>query len=251
MLQIFGNSYIKFNELESFIVNKEKLIKNIKVKTDILDYLNDELCNSDYNIKYNKLSKFIKTKKMELKRYEPSKKKIENIFSELKKYIEENIENVLGSKSMNQIYSIIEPNKEFSRLKIEVGFSNKGKNEEEDVPELYLKTDGENNQTILPEYFFSTAQLNTVALSVFLGQALSMNLEVKTIFIDDPVGHFDDINVLAFVDLLRNIIKDGKWQIVISTHDESFFNLLKNKISDEYYNSKFITFSSVGKLAYS
>ncbi|NGT27520.1 hypothetical protein G6Z19_12505, partial [Clostridium perfringens] len=78
----------------------------------------------------------------------------------------------------------------------------------------------------------------------------SMDLKVKTIFIDDPVGHFDDINVLAFVDLLRNIIVDGKWQIVISTHDESFFNLLKNKISDDYYNSKFITFSSIGKLSY-
>ncbi|MGU8912191.1 hypothetical protein ACV3VH_09640, partial [Clostridium perfringens] len=192
----------------------------------------------------------IKMKKIKLKKYELSKNKIDKIFINLKKYIEENIENVLGSKSMNQIYSIIEPNKEFSRLKIEVGFSNKGKNQEEDIPELYLKTYGENNQTILPEYFFSTAQLNTVALSIFLGQALSMDLKVKTIFIDDPVGHFDDINVLAFVDLLRNIIVDGKWQIVISTHDESFFNLLKNKISDDYYNSKFITFSSIGKLSY-
>ncbi|HAT4267191.1 TPA: AAA family ATPase [Clostridium perfringens] len=250
MLQIFNNNYIKFNELKNYIINKDKIIKDIKVKVDILDYLNNELCNSDYNIKYNELNELIKMKKIKLKKYELSKNKIDKIFINLKKYIEENIENVLGSKSMNQIYSIIEPNKEFSRLKIEVGFSNKGKNQEEDIPELYLKTYGENNQTILPEYFFSTAQLNTVALSIFLGQALSMDLKVKTIFIDDPVGHFDDINVLAFVDLLRNIIVDGKWQIVISTHDESFFNLLKNKISDDYYNSKFITFSSIGKLSY-
>lgn len=250
MLQIFNNNYIKFNELENYIINKDNIIKDIKVKIDILDYLNNELCNSDYNIEYNRLNELIKIKKVELERYEPSKIKIDNIFVNLKKHIEENIENVLGSKSMNQIYSIIEPNKEFSKLKIEVGFSNKGNSEEEDVPELYLKTGGENNQTILPKYFFSTAQLNTVALSVFLGQALSMDFQVKTIFIDDPVGHFDDINVLAFVDLLKNIINDGKWQIVISTHDESFFNLLKNKISDEYYNSKFITFSSIGKLSY-
>lgn len=250
MLQIFNNNCIELNKLKNYIINKDNIIKDIKVKIDTLDYLNSELCNSDYNIKYNELAKFIKLKKIELKRYEPSKKKIDDIFINLKKYIEENIENVLGSKSMNKIYSIIEPNKEFSRLKIEVGFSNKGKSQEEDIPELYLKTDGENNQTILPEYFFSTAQLNTVALSIFLGQALSMDLKVKTIFIDDPVGHFDDINVLAFVDLLRNIIMDGKWQIVISTHDESFFNLLKNKISDDYYNSKFITFSSIGKLSY-
>ncbi|OCB00113.1 AAA family ATPase [Clostridium beijerinckii] len=248
MLQIFKKDNIDFSDLFSLFNKKENILKNLKSKIDILDYINNELCYSDYNIRYTELNREILIKERELKKYEPCKKKIDNIFSMLKRYIEENIENVLGSKSMNQIYSIIEPNKEFKKLKIEVGFANKGNKDDEDVPELYLESDGDGDETILPEYFFSTAQLNTVALSIFLGQALSMDLEVKTIFIDDPVGHFDDINVLAFVDLLRNIIKDGKWQIVISTHDESFYNLLKNKISDEYYNSKFITFSSVGKL---
>ncbi|GAA0785791.1 AAA family ATPase [Hathewaya limosa] len=247
MLQIFKKNYIDFSDLISLSNKKDDIIKNLKVKIDILDYINNELCSSDYNIKYTELSRDIAIKERELKKYKPCKEKIDYIFSILKKYIEENIENVLGSKSMNQIYSVIEPNKEFKKLKIEVMFTNNGNKDDEDVPELYLESDGD-DETILPEYFFSTAQLNTVALSIFLGQALSMDLEVKTIFIDDPVGHFDDINVLAFVDLLRNIIKDGKWQIVISTHDESFYNLLKNKISDEYYNSKFITFSSIGKL---
>lgn len=247
MLQIFKKNYIDFTDLISLFKKKDNIIKNLKVKVDILDYINNELCNSDYNVKYTELSRDIVIKERELKKYEPCKEKIDDIFSMLKKYIEENIENILGSKSMNQIYSIIEPNKEFKKLKIEVAFTNNVNKDDEDVPELYLESDGD-DETILPEYFFSTAQLNTVALSIFLGQALSMDLEVKTIFIDDPVGHFDDINVLAFVDLLRNIIKDGKWQIVISTHDESFYNLLKNKISDEYYNSKFITFSSIGKL---
>lgn len=247
MLQIFKVNYIDFSKLVFLYAEKDVIIKNLKSNIDILDYINNELCNSNYNIKYSELSKNISIKEDELKKYEACKKKVDDIFSKLKKYIEENIEEVLGSKSMNQIYSIIEPNKEFKKLQIEVSFTNSESGE--DIPELYLKSNGHEDEAILPEYFFSTAQLNTVALSIFLGQALSIDLEVKTIFIDDPVGHFDDINVLAFVDLLRNIIKDGEWQIVISTHDESFYNLLKNKISDEYYNSKFITFSSVGKFS--
>ncbi|MBX7406115.1 hypothetical protein K4H42_04165 [Clostridium chauvoei] len=247
MLQIFKGNYIDFSNLILLCKEKKHIIENLKRNIDILDYINIELCNSNYNEKYSVISKNISIKKYELKKYEASKNKIDGIFYNLKKYIEENIEEVLGSKPMNQIYSIIEPNKEFKKLKIEVSFTNS--EDGEDIPELYLKSSGDENEDILPEYFFSTAQLNTVALSIFLGQALSMDLEVKTIFIDDPVGHFDDINVLAFVDLLRNIIKDGEWQIVISTHDESFYNILKNKISDEYYNSKFITFSSVGKLS--
>jgi len=248
MLQMFKKKYIDFSDLISLFNKKDNIIKNLKIKVDILDYINNELCNSDYNVKYTELSRYIAIKEREFKKYEPCKEKIDDIFSMLKKYIEENIENVLGSKSMNQIYSIIEPNKEFKKLKIEVAFTNNGNKDDEDVPELHLESDGDDDESILPEYFFSTAQLNTVALSIFLGQALSMDLELKTIFIDDPVGHFDDINVLAFVDLLRNIIKDGKWQIVISTHDESFYNLLQHKISSEYYNSKFITFSSVGRI---
>ena len=49
ILQIFNNNYIKFNELKNYIINKDK-IKDIKVKVDILDYLNNELYNSDYNL---------------------------------------------------------------------------------------------------------------------------------------------------------------------------------------------------------
>ena len=89
----------------------------------------------------------------------------------------------------------------------------------------------------MPELFFSSAQLNTVALSMFLGGALSTaNPNVQSIFIDDPVGHFDDLNVLSFIDVLRTIITETGWQIVISTHEESFYELMKVKLSPRYYN---------------
>jgi len=50
--------------------------------------------------------------------------------------------------------------------------------------------------------------------------------------------------------LLRSITTDKQIdrQVVISTHDENFFNLLKKKFDPQYYNSKFIEFESYGKL---
>ena len=73
---------------------------------------------------------------------------------------------------------------------------------------------------------------------------------VNTIFMDDPIQYLDSINVLSFIDLLRSITtdKDLDRQVVISTHDENFFNLLKKKFDSEYYNSKFIEFESYGQL---
>ncbi len=69
---------------------------------------------------------------------------------------------------------------------------------EKDEPQLFIEVcEGEESskEVYRPETYFSTAQLNTVAFSSFFGRALSTNnLPVKTICIDDPIGHFDDMN---------------------------------------------------------
>ena len=68
---------------------------------------------------------------------------------------------------------------------------------------------------------------------------------------DDPIQYLDSINVLSFIDLMRIIITDKKIdrQLVISTHDENFFRLLKRKFDPDFYAAKFIEFESYGKLA--
>ncbi len=112
-----------------------------------------------------------------------------------------------------------------------------------------MKVSNSKNEDIMPELFFSSAQLNTVALSVFLGGALSAsNPKVNTIFIDDPIGHFDDLNVLSFIDVLRTIISETDWQIIISTHEESFYEIMKVKLNPKYYNSKFLIFKDEGNV---
>lgn len=59
-------------------------------------------------------------------------------------------------------------------------------------------------------------------------------------FTDDPIGHFDDMNILGFADLMRSLIDNSNWQIVISTHDEKIFRILQRKLSGEYYSSCFL-----------
>lgn len=81
-------------------------------------------------------------------------------------------------------------------------------NDEKNEPELYIKTLADKREPYHPELFFSTAQLNTVALSSFLSRALSLTeIPIGTIVIDDPVGHFDDMNILGFADLMEASLK--------------------------------------------
>ena len=114
-------------------------------------------------------------------------------------------------------------------------------NEEKNEPELYINTRTEDQNVYQPEWFFSTAQLNTVALSSFLSRALSLTeLPIGTILIDDPVGHFDDMNILGFADLIRSILEKSGKQIIITTHDETVYQIFRRKLPPEKYRSRFI-----------
>ena len=206
-------------------------------------------CMSDIIVKeFVKEYNQILEKKIQLeenKVFSENKKKIaENLFVTVKTQLEDYIKKVFGGITISQIYSKIQPHKRFTKLQYEINI-----NEDSGIPELYMKVLNNEKEDLMPELFFSSAQLNTVALSMFLGGALSTaNPNVQSIFIDDPVGHFDDLNVLSFIDVLRTIITETGWQIVISTHEESFYELMKVKLSPRYYNSKFFVFQEEGKI---
>ncbi|GAB6155484.1 hypothetical protein JCM17380_42350 [Desulfosporosinus burensis] len=102
---------------------------------------------------------------------------------------------------------------------------------------------------MLPELIFSTAQLNTISLCIFLSNALSNSgLDSQTLILDDPISSFDDINTVAFSDLLRILCVQNDWQIIFTTHDEKLFRLLQVKLSPKYHNSLFMQFKEKGQL---
>jgi exonuclease SbcC len=73
--------------------------------------------------------------------------------------------------------------------------------------------------------------------------------EYDFILIDDPIQSMDSINILATIDLLRGIVANLNKQIILTTHDFNFYNLLKMKIPRDKFKAKYFTFETFGKVA--
>lgn len=154
------------------------------------------------------------------------------------------INNFFYTDLITSIYQKIDPHPFFKTVSFECVFP------DDERPRLEVYLYEENSlQPISPALYFSSAQLNILSLSIFLAKALHIEhegLPVKTILIDDPIHSMDSINVLSVIDLLRNISINFDRQIVLSTHDENFYELLKLKIPEDKFGSKFIRFKSFG-----
>lgn len=147
---------------------------------------------------------------------------------------------------INKIYKKIDPHPFFKDVSFQCVFSDT----EKPRLEVYLY-EHVDSPPISPSLYFSAAQLNILSLSIFLAKALHVEHNgkaVNTILIDDPIQSMDSINILATIDLLRNISMKFNKQIILSTHDENFHELLKLKIPENEFGSKFIKFSSFGKV---
>ncbi|MEX3936325.1 AAA family ATPase [Paraburkholderia phymatum] len=145
---------------------------------------------------------------------------------------------------INSIYRRIDPHPDFKRVEFSPSF-------EEDKPTLEVFVADADGDLISPDLFFSAAQVNILSLSIFLARALHAKNgehDVKCIFIDDPIHSMDSINVLATIDLLRSISLRFDRQIILSTHDRNFFELLQRKLPSAQYNSKFLELETFGKV---
>lgn len=80
-----------------------------------------------------------------------------------------------------------------------------------------------------PIYNYSQWQLTTVMISILLSLnlLLSNTSNLNTILIDDPIQTLDDLNQLAFINLLRYQFSDK--QIILSTHEQEFSNFIRYK----------------------
>ena len=81
-----------------------------------------------------------------------------------------------------------------------------------------------------PLIVFSASQANIAALSYFLAMSLGAGERaLPFVLLDDPLQSMDDVNVLGFADLCRFLRADR--QLVLSTHDRRFANLLRRKLT--------------------
>jgi exonuclease SbcC len=72
--------------------------------------------------------------------------------------------------------------------------------------------------------------MNSLAITIFLAGALSQQWSgFSTILIDDPIQQMDEMNVLAFLDLLRGL--SGQRQFLIFTCSRDFYLLALEKLA--------------------
>ncbi len=156
-------------------------------------------------------------------------------------YLENRIKNFFHEELINKLYKKIDPHPDFKSVKFKANFDS-------DHPRLDVFVENTKSENLLiPNLYFSTAQINILSLSIFLATALNSKV-YNCIFIDDPIQSMDSVNVLSTIDLLRSIVVNEGKQIVLSTHDENFHNLLMKKIPSDLFESKFLELESFGKL---
>lgn len=171
---------------------------------------------------------------------------LENDSISLGKEISSRVDAFFNTDLINKIYQSIDPHPEYK----EIIFTCTA----EDKPKLLVSARStKNNQLMSPTLSFSSAQINVLALSIFLARAINVKDDkgnyVDCILIDDPVQSIDAINTLGLIDTLRMISVKFNKQIILTTHDENFHELLKKKIPQDSFSSKFLRLKSFGKVS--
>lgn len=241
---------VNFNELKLNLSTKIKnfeddisILKNNALNLKTLDF---QVSQTLPYILYLDTKESINNKELKLINLDLLISKIKLDLEIVNQRLLSKIDNFFYTKLINKIYKKIDPHPFFKNVKFECVFN------EDEKPrlEVYLY-EKDSHSPISPSLYFSSAQLNILSLSIFLARALHVEHKgkpVNAILIDDPIQSMDSINVLATIDLLRNISKKFDKQIILSTHDENFHELLKLKLSETELGAKFISFSSYGKV---
>jgi len=232
--------------LSKLLLEKENKLSDEKVRVNSLkrEYANLEKYMEivEPYLQSERIKIELSEKKKELKIWE--KKVAPTLVEErqqIRCHLEKKIKNFFHTDLINEIYRRIDPHPDFKNVEFKADFGS-------DNPRLdVFVTDKKLDQALIPNLYFSTAQINILSLSIFLASALNSK-EYDCILIDDPIQSMDSINVLSTIDLFRSIIVNQDKQIILSTHDENFNNLLKKKIPKELFKSKFLELESFGKV---
>ncbi|AZB30295.1 MULTISPECIES: AAA family ATPase [Chryseobacterium] len=229
---------------EEFFRNELEILKlyhqNLIIEVKDLENLAVSLKVIEKNVLKNTLEKDLEKWELQIKPLDDSLDKVIEARKTSETYINGEINKYFNQEVINQIYSRIEPHPNLNQIKISPKVTEKG-------PILNIKAIS-NDEELDPSLYLSAGQLNVLSLSIFLAKAFeTRNDEIDTIFMDDPIQNLSDINILSFIDLIRTMITKYNRQIVISSHDENFYKLMRNKMPSDAFNVRYYEIQSFGK----
>jgi exonuclease SbcC len=98
-------------------------------------------------------------------------------------------------------------------------------------PIVMLDADGSMTQLEMnPNFYFSEGQLSALSVSALLAASTTFGWSRwRGLLLDDPLQHNDVIHASAFMDLLRQMVRELGYQIIMSTHDSAEAEFLGRK----------------------
>ncbi len=125
------------------------------------------------------------------------------------------------------LYHRLNPHPIFGNVKMRVDDAKGELDVEAQASLIHERLDG---AVVPPSAFFSDAQMNSLAISVFLAGALRQRWsQFNTILIDDPVQQMDEMNVCSFLDLIRGL--STQRQFIVFTCSRDFYLLALDKLT--------------------
>lgn len=247
--------YRKHTKLSSEDIQLQKvsdIIKNTDILRNVIEQKKENVSLIIENIRYITENEarinLINKNKMDLEKQRKMKETLDklNTYKDgLEKVISDKVNLAFNSDCINSIYRRLEPHPNMNNIKFVPDFVD-GKA----IMNIYTYSDEDKKNMKAPILYFSAAQVNILSLSIFFAKALQKSSGLETIFMDEPVQHLDSINILSFVDLIRTVAFGKKFnrQMIISTSNSNFYNIIKRKLDSSFYNSKFIELESYGKI---
>ncbi|KAB7665554.1 AAA family ATPase [Bacillus sp. B1-b2] len=209
----------------SSLEQKEEI--SLKV-LNALEHANDELQLVEFQANLEKQREYFETITKEKNDINSDYKAVQSVIDNVKNALDG-----LNNKMMDQlfdtvggIFSHINSHPMYSKVK----FSKEHRNRAYRLLIYVLTGQVDAEVPANASYIFSSAQINTIALSFFISMSLHQNWSpLQLMGMDDPIQSMDEINTLAFIDLVRLFIEKHNKQIIISTHDHTFYKMMLRK----------------------
>ncbi|HIF9276602.1 TPA: hypothetical protein ACX6QU_000257 [Photobacterium damselae] len=182
-------------------------------------------------------NKSLLLKREELIRGEVNLGKVSKALDDTMDYFSQLASESINSEILNDMFMYIEPHLKYDEIsfKVDLHGNNKG---------IYIQARANSiNDSNTPIYYLSEAQINILSICIFLADHARKfdDDSINTIVIDDPVQSMDDLNSYALIDLCKIFARRFKKQIIITTHNRSFFNLFREKLPEARYSTKYIS----------
>ena len=221
--------------LEARLGRIHQLRKTCSILSEMLqlETLKEELSRAKQNVEHEKNALARITK--EIKGVTKKLSEIDRVSTSFQKLTVIDMTDTLKALSapLNSIFERLNGHPLFGALRIEPNEKNKTVTFRVETPQ---NTEGSSSTEIPtdvpPRSYLSDAQLNIVALSIFLSIALYQTWsKFKLIVIDDPVQQMDDLNAASFIDLIREVSIQNHRQFLITTCNDEFYRLALSKLS--------------------